>query len=76
MRKKGNIIIIEGPQGSGKSTMTNFIRDNLPGSNLYRLSGSPATASDNMRTQEYTAVICMEERSVTILPLEELPQKK
>ncbi len=39
MRKKGNIIIIEGPQGSGKSTMTNFIRDNLPGSNLYRLSG-------------------------------------
>lgn len=36
---KGNIIIIEGPQGSGKSTMANFIRDNLAASNLYRLSG-------------------------------------
>ncbi len=39
MRKKGNIIIIEGPQGSGKSTMANFLRDNLSGTNLYRLSG-------------------------------------
>lgn len=34
-----NIIIIEGPQGSGKSTMANFLRDNLSSSNLYRLTG-------------------------------------
>ena len=39
MRKRGNIIIVEGPQGVGKSTMANFLRDNLPCSNLYRLSG-------------------------------------
>lgn len=39
MRKRGNIIIIEGAQGVGKSTMANFLRDNLPCSNLYRLSG-------------------------------------
>ena len=39
MRKRGNIIIIEGPQGVGKSTMANFLRDNLSCSNLYRLSG-------------------------------------
>ena len=36
---RGNIIIIEGPQGSGKSTMDNFLRDNLASSNLYRLTG-------------------------------------
>lgn len=36
---RGNIIIIEGPQGSGKSTMANFLRDNLAASNLYRLTG-------------------------------------
>ncbi len=37
--KKGSIIIIEGPQGVGKSTMANFVRDALPATNLYRLSG-------------------------------------
>lgn len=37
--ERGNIIIIEGPQGVGKSTMANFLRDNLSSSNLYRLTG-------------------------------------
>ena len=37
--KRGNIIIIEGPQGVGKSTMANFLRENLASSNLYRLTG-------------------------------------
>lgn len=39
MKSRGNIIIIEGPQGVGKSTMANFLRDNLASSNLYRLTG-------------------------------------
>lgn len=39
MKDRGNIIIIEGPQGVGKSTMANFIRENLASSNLYRLTG-------------------------------------
>ena len=38
-KDRGNIIIIEGPQGVGKSTMANFIRENLAASNLYRLTG-------------------------------------
>lgn len=38
-KERGNIIIIEGPQGVGKSTMANFLRDNLASSNLYRLTG-------------------------------------
>lgn len=37
--EKGTIIIVEGPQGVGKSTLSNFLRDNIASSNLYRLSG-------------------------------------
>ena len=33
------MIIIEGPQGTGKTTLANFLRENIPSSNLYRLSG-------------------------------------
>ncbi len=33
------LIIVEGPQGAGKSTLANYLRDNIAGSNLYRLSG-------------------------------------
>jgi len=36
---KNNMIIIEGPQGTGKSTLANYLRDNIASSNLYRLSG-------------------------------------
>lgn len=36
---KSKIIIVEGPQGTGKTTLTNYLRDNMSGSNLYRLSG-------------------------------------
>ena len=34
------LIIVEGPQGVGKTTITNYIRDTLPYTNLYRLSGT------------------------------------
>ena len=33
------LIIIEGPQGTGKTTLANYLRENISGSNLYRLSG-------------------------------------
>ena len=33
---------------------------------LYRWSGSPATTSDRMRTQEYTAVICIDDRTQSL----------
>jgi deoxyadenosine/deoxycytidine kinase len=36
---KQRLIIVEGPQGTGKTTLTNYLRDNMSGSNLYRLSG-------------------------------------
>ena len=37
--EKSKIIIVEGPQGTGKTTLTNYLRENIPGSNLYRLHG-------------------------------------
>ena len=37
--KRSKLVIIEGPQGTGKTTLANYLRDNMSGSNLYRLSG-------------------------------------
>ena len=37
--EKSKIIIIEGPQGTGKSTLANYLRDNMESTNLFRLSG-------------------------------------
>ena len=40
------IIVVEGPQGAGKTTVTDYIRHFLPHTNLYRLCGtSDKTAS-------------------------------
>lgn len=37
--EKNKIIIVEGPQGTGKTTLTDYLRTIMAGSNLYRLSG-------------------------------------
>lgn len=37
--KKNRLIIVEGPQGTGKTGLSNYLRDTISGSNLYRLSG-------------------------------------
>ena len=37
--KKDAIIIVEGPQGAGKTTFTNYLREKMSGTDLYRLSG-------------------------------------
>ena len=34
------VIIVEGPQGVGKTTITDYIRHTIPYTNLYRLSGT------------------------------------
>jgi len=43
---KSKLIIVEGPQGAGKTTLTDYIRHSLPYTNLYRLSGT----ADNSKT--------------------------
>ena len=37
--EKMKLIVIEGPQGTGKTTLANYLRENIPSSNLYRLAG-------------------------------------
>lgn len=37
--ERNKMIIVEGPQGTGKTTLTNYLRDNIPCSNLLRLAG-------------------------------------
>ncbi len=36
---KAKCIIVEGPQGCGKTHLVNYLRENIPAANLYRLSG-------------------------------------
>lgn len=36
---KDTIIIVEGPQGTGKTTVTNYLRERMSATDLYRLSG-------------------------------------
>ena len=36
---KDTIIIVEGPQGAGKTTFTNYLREKMSSTDLYRLSG-------------------------------------
>lgn len=37
---KSKCIIVEGPQGCGKTNLANYLRENIPASNLYRLTGN------------------------------------
>ncbi len=57
--KQNKMIIVEGPQGTGKTTLTNFLRDNIPGSNLYRLSGQKdkTITGKNMSEKMYTSLL-------------------
>lgn len=36
---KNTLIIVEGPQGAGKTTFTNYLRENLASADLHRLTG-------------------------------------
>ncbi len=56
---KSKLIVIEGPQGTGKTTLANYLRENLPGSNLYRLSGQKdkTNSGKNLSTKMYKALL-------------------
>ncbi len=52
-------IIVEGPQGCGKTSLTNYLRDNIAGANLYRLSGQKdkTTTGKAKSTKMYFALL-------------------
>lgn len=66
---KNKLIIVEGPQGTGKTTLTNYLRENIPGSNLYRLSGQKDKTENGQKYSEkmYEALLEYLEK------LEEIP---
>ena len=53
------LIIVEGPQGAGKTTITDFIKYTIPYTNLYRLHGSnDSSPSGKIKSVEmYTALL-------------------
>ena len=59
LNDKSNIIIIEGPQGVGKSTLANFLRDNISMVNLYCLSGikDKSVTGKNINKNMYLTLI-------------------
>lgn len=58
--KSQKIIIVEGPQGTGKTTLTNYLRENIPGSNLYRLHGQKDKTSSGKILSEKMYMALME----------------
>lgn len=50
--EKSKIIIVEGPQGTGKTTLTNYLRENIPSSNLYRLAGQKDKSPSGKKLSE------------------------
>ncbi len=67
------LIVIEGPQGAGKTTITDFLRHSIPYTNLYRLSGtSDSTPSGLEKSKEMYADLLeyikkLENKSINLL---------
>jgi len=58
--EKEKLIIIEGPQGVGKTTLTNWLREKIAYTNLYRLTGNKYTdenAAKSRSKKMYTDLI-------------------
>lgn len=52
MKLNNKIIILEGPQGVGKTTITDYIRNRLSYTNLYRLCGTSDTTITGKKKAE------------------------
>lgn len=46
---KNKIIIVEGPQGVGKTTTVDYLRETIPHTNLFRLTGSNDSSKRGLR---------------------------
>lgn len=53
LKDKNRMIIVEGPQGTGKTTLANYLRENIPSSNLYRLSGQRDKSESGKELSKY-----------------------
>ena len=46
------LIVVEGAQGAGKTTVTDFLRHSLSYTNLYRLSGTSDSSIEGKKKSE------------------------
>ena len=67
------LIIVEGPQGVGKTTVTDYLRNKLPYTNLYRLCGTSDTTIEGkdkaaaMYNELLDYIYGMQNKSVNLL---------
>lgn len=54
------LIVVEGPQGAGKTTITDFIRYSLSSTNLYRLNGTADNSPTGRKKSEEMYVDLLE----------------
>lgn len=54
------LIVVEGPQGAGKTTITDFIRYSLSSTNLYRLNGTADSSPTGRKKSEEIYVDLLE----------------
>ena len=54
------LIVVEGPQGAGKTTITDFIRYSLSSTNLYRLNGTADSSPTGRKKSEEMYVDLLE----------------
>ena len=72
--KRNTLIIVEGPQGAGKTTFTNYLRENLASADLHRLTGIKDKSKSGLekvtkrfqRELDYIALGCGEDNPVMI----------
>lgn len=71
MNERNRMIIIEGPQGTGKSELTTYLRDNIPSSCLWRLSGHKDKTENGKRLSEYMYQIQLDYlEKLSIVPMD------
>lgn len=70
-REKNRIIVVEGPQGSGKSTLVEYLRTNIAASNLYRLSGQRDKTASGKQLSTYMYTILQDYiEKMSIIPMD------
>ncbi len=68
---KSRMIIIEGPQGTGKTTLANYLRENIASSNLYRLSGQKEkTIAGKKKSEEMYRYLLQYIKQMETIPMD------
>lgn len=68
---RNRMIIVEGPQGTGKSTLAGYLRENIPGANFYKLSGQKDKSLSGKELSTYMYQILLEYlEKMSIVPMD------